>query len=1053
MVSNSLIQQILENTIHSIIISDHAPVSLTLNIPAQKKISTRWRFNNSLLEDPNFTTLIRREWASFLEMNDSPEISPSTLWESGKAVMRGIIISYSSHKKKQQQQLENTLEQKIKLLSNPQFTAPSEEVQTELKQLRTQLDSIINKKTQFCIQQLKYDQFHLSNKAGKYLANMLQYKKDKSLIPSILDTSGKTTQDPQEINNSFRHFYSSLYTNGTQPLQSEIDSFLNNLDLPSLTTEQANFLEQSITPEELIKALQSMQNNKSPGPDGLPAEFYKHFWDILSPTFNKLLTEIQTTCTIPTHMNTALITVFLKPNKDPTHPSSYRPLSLINTDLKIITKTLTTRIETVMHSLIHPDQTGFIKNRNAKDNIRRLFNLISIAQGQSQKTIVASLDAEKAFDKVNWTFLFTTLRKFGFGESFIQWITTLYTSPRAAVITNGITSPSFTLHQGTRQGCPLSPSLFAIFIEPLAAAIRQNNKIKGIQVNNSQHKISLYADDLLLYLQTPSQSLNEAFNVINKFSKVSHYKINWNKSTILPLLGDDVDSAAHDPSLPLNTGNIKYLGISISPRLSELYNLNYASLLKKIEDDYKRWNKLPLTLIGRIATIKMKILPQINYLFSMIPITPTDYWFKKLNSLTTHFYWKNKKPRIALTTLQNAKHLGGLEAPNFMHYYLANQLQYLYKWTQQQTHSDPWLDLEQYLCSPNSIADLPFLPQSIKKLDFYHNITIATTLSAWWKTNKITKSPQAPCRFTPIWHNPDLRLYNKPIHFPKWQQNGITHLHHVFENHKFMSFPSIVQKFGIGRDQFLHYQQLKFLIQSKITLTNTLQPSKISYKLLEIGNHPRKLISKLYSLITSSNPTITLPKGKWESDLMLSSDPDFWTQICRNTFSMTTNTNLQLIQYKTIHRIHITQSKLFKMKLSDTDICSQCTSGSTDTYLHATWLCQPVHSLWTTLTNTLSSILDCRVPLSPALCLLGDTSETSIPSKYKTPVLVSLAIAKKIIFQNWKSKSSCHFSHWTNLITEFILTEETIAHKKNNISAFKKTWNPLITFLQIQQLM
>lgn len=80
-------------------------------------------------------------------MNDSPEISPSTLWESGKAVMRGIIISYSSHKKKQQQQLENTLEQKIKLLSNPQFTAPSEEVQTELKQLRTQLDSIINKKT------------------------------------------------------------------------------------------------------------------------------------------------------------------------------------------------------------------------------------------------------------------------------------------------------------------------------------------------------------------------------------------------------------------------------------------------------------------------------------------------------------------------------------------------------------------------------------------------------------------------------------------------------------------------------------------------------------------------------------------------------------------------------------------------------------------------------------------------------------------------------------------------------------------------------------------
>ncbi|XP_065112772.2 G-protein coupled receptor family C group 6 member A-like [Paramisgurnus dabryanus] len=139
---------------------------------------------------------------------------------------------------------------------------------------------------------------------------------------------------------------------------------------------------------------------------------------------------------------------------------------------------------------------------------------------------------------------------------------------------------------------------------------------------------------------------------------------------------------------------------------------------------------------------------------------------------------------------------------------------------------------------------------------------------------------------------------------------------------------------------------------------------------MELANHPRKLISKLYRLITSSNPTISLPKEKWNNDLTLPSDPDLWTQICGNIFNMTTNTNLQLIQYKTIHRTHITQSKLFKMRLSDTDTCSQCTSGNTDTYLHATWFCQPVHSLWTTVTNTLSSILDCRVPLSPKLWLI-----------------------------------------------------------------------------------
>lgn len=125
-------------------------------------------------------------------------------------------------------------------------------------------------------------------------------------------------------------------------------------------------------------------------------------------------------------MNTAIITLILKPNKDPTYPSSYRPLSLINTDLKIITKTLATRIETVMPTIIHPDQTGFIKNRHASDNIRRLFNLIDISQQQQNNVIIVSLDAEKAFDKVNWTFLLTTLHRFGFEESFIHWIRTLY---------------------------------------------------------------------------------------------------------------------------------------------------------------------------------------------------------------------------------------------------------------------------------------------------------------------------------------------------------------------------------------------------------------------------------------------------------------------------------------------------------------------------------------------------------------------------------------------------------------------------------------------------
>ena len=138
-------------------------------------------------------------------------------------------------------------------------------------------------------------------------------------------------------------------------------------------------------------------------------------------------------------------------------------------------------------------------------------------------------------------------------------------------------------------------------------------------------------------------------------------------------------------------------------------------IFTRYNTDYKKWNKLTPTLIGQIAAVKIKTLLQINYLFSMIPATPTDKWLKKLDSLTTHFYWNDKKTRLLLLTLQKRKHLVGLEALHFMHYFLANQLQYLYKWTQQQIHTGPWLDLERKLCAPIQLQTFPSYHSQSKK--------------------------------------------------------------------------------------------------------------------------------------------------------------------------------------------------------------------------------------------------------------------------------------------------------------------------------------------------
>ena len=164
-------------------------------------------------------------------------------------------------------------------------------------------------------------------------------------------------------------------------------------------------------------------------------------------------------------------------------------------------------------------------------------------------------------------------------------------------------------------GLLTSPLTFAIFIEPLIAAIRQNKDIKGIQCKNLEHKMRLYADDVLLFLQNSQTSLSQTVTLIEKFSSISVYSINWSKSTVLSINCNFLKI----PTTTLQSGIIRYLCINISPRLSDLTKLIYVQLIKTIEDNRTYWS-----LMGRVAAIKIMVLLKINYFFLIIPIKPSS---------------------------------------------------------------------------------------------------------------------------------------------------------------------------------------------------------------------------------------------------------------------------------------------------------------------------------------------------------------------------------------------------------------------------------------------
>ena len=157
---------------------------------------------------------------------------------------------------------------------------------------------------------------------------------------------------------------------------------------------------------------------------------------------------------------------------------------------KIGSACIANRLKCVLPSLICEDQTGFIPNRYLGDNVRLIYDMIDYLNRSKLPGLLQCLDFEKAFDCVNWCFMFKVLHAFGFGPDFCGWIQTVYKDIKSTVSVNGKLSEWFLVERGCRQGDPISPYLFVICVEVLAIMIRQNEKIKGILVHGTETKIT-----------------------------------------------------------------------------------------------------------------------------------------------------------------------------------------------------------------------------------------------------------------------------------------------------------------------------------------------------------------------------------------------------------------------------------------------------------------------------------------------------------------------------------------------------------------------------------
>jgi hypothetical protein len=943
-ISETLLNNLAGSKIEAGFMSDHNYITINIKLNDLKRGKGTWKFNNSLLHDKTYVDTMK-DLIKTEKIENDHYTDKGFLWDYIKMRVRSETMLYTSINNKKKREVLLRLENDLERLDQEYMENPTDDIYAELASVKRELEDCNKEKLEGTIFRSKCEWAEHGEKNSKYFLNLEKYNYTNKCITS-LECGGKMVTEEKEVLSEIKKYYEKLY--GSNRInRKKLDDVLT--DIPKLTESQKVLTKGLVTYEQCLKALKTLANGKTPGMDGITTDFYKFFWldisDIVLDSINHAFIKQE----MSTDQRMGIISLSPKKNKIRRFLKNWRPITLLTVDYKLLAKVLAMRLTTILPDYIEESQFGYIKDRYIGENIRCIIDLNDLCIKEKKLCYGIQIDFEKAFDSINWDFMFISLEKMNFDKDFIQWVRILYKNTMSCVTNNGYKTEPFNLKKGVHQGCPLSALLFIILVQVLQHMLDKNNEIKGIKVETKELKILQMADDTTI-LTSDLKDIPKILELLETFKEISGLKTNIEK-TIAYKLGEGPDPK-NQLGLNWSKGEINLLGVAIGESIDDANReKNFKSRIEGMETLTKIWARRNLSMKGKLTIINSLLIPKLIYPCTILDVP--DEIVQQASNVIRTFFWNWKRPKIKVDTLVRNIVKGGLKYPcidckikSWRTIWAVRAIRLEDKkplWTRIVNALLPKGLTITYLlkCKPTVASLEKWAP----KLPTFYKRIIENWTTVKGNIKYITKDTiKKEC----LWLNRDISVKNVPLYCTNSLQHGIYYVSDILnDQNEFLSLIEINQKFGTNLT-FLDLLRIRLTLPHKWKEIlqgdgEDLKDDEIKYN--RFNNLKTLKTKSIYWEILEENHDCVSPSNihiNWTNYFSLNEEQ--MQKVYTLPYEVTRWTKLQALQYKIVNKIINCNYWLHKIKIKDEPTCRFC--DEIETLQHFLFGCKTTKQFW-----------------------------------------------------------------------------------------------------------